>query len=118
MPQREVIEFTSYEFTAEEYPLAVCFSELQLKHIHTLLAKYAQQKVNASSEDFTTAEFYIRAQEYLRGLMSGMSYLLEVHRTYREEFAELVEEQMRRQAEDSGKGFGTSVSTSDSIENR
>lgn len=97
MPALDTTEFTSYNFSSDDYALAYTYTELQLQGIQTQLSKFAQQKINLSVTDFTRNADYLRAQEYNRGLMDGMRYLLELHSSLQEQVKEKLAEQQERQ---------------------
>jgi len=100
MSTTETNSFTSYSFSKEEYPLAVTFSELQLQHIQTQLALYAEQKISISAETYVSPEMFVRNHEYHRGLCDGMRFLLELHQAYRDSRTEEEQKAATNQEED------------------
>lgn len=96
-PPLEVTEFTSYNFTAEDYILAYTYTELQTKGLQTQLSKFAQQKLNLSASEFSSNRDYIRAQEYNRGLMDAVRFLLELHNSVKDEAVQLLKQQVEKQ---------------------
>jgi hypothetical protein len=93
----EVNDFTSYTISEKDYPNACTFSDLQLQHIQNQLSAYAQQKLALSAEDYPHPEVFIRANEYHRGLINGMKFLLELHNTYQQEAVEARKQVERSQ---------------------
>lgn len=100
MSTTETNSFTSYSFSKEEYPLAVTFSELQLQHIQTQLALYAEQKISISAETYSSPEMFVRNHEYHRGLCDGMRFLIELHTAYRDSRTEEEQKVAASQEED------------------
>jgi hypothetical protein len=98
--EKEITEFTSFNFSTEEYAQAYAYTEIQLQGIQTQLCKFAQQKMNLDPNGFPTLEHYARAQEYNRGLMDSMRYLLEIYATQKEQFQETVEAVQKAQEAD------------------
>lgn len=91
--------YTAYSFTEEEYTVAVTFTELQLKHLQTELANYAQVKaLDGIGEN--TVEVYLRAQEFQRGCMSAIMALIATHENALTELKELAEQNFQTQSEE------------------
>jgi hypothetical protein len=92
--------FESYEFTAEEWPVAATFNDLQEKHIKTELAAFAMQKVNIgfSPETGPNAQLkFILESEYLRGACEALQHLLSVSEDERSALAAALQAQADKQ---------------------
>jgi hypothetical protein len=92
MPILEVGQFNSYTFSEEELPLATTFSELQLAHIQSEIAKWAIQKNNLAPAPGISDDFFIRSHEYHRGAMDALIFLVSTH----EQMNELLADMARR----------------------
>lgn len=68
--------YTAWEFTDEEYPMAVCFTDLQKKHLQTEMAAVAAERIMQAVPTSGDVEVYLRAQEYYRGKMEQLAALL------------------------------------------
>lgn len=76
MPKQIDTIYVGWEFSSEEAPHAQTFTDLQKKHIQTKLAEYVQEKTLMGVAEFEDVQVYLRRQEYLRGAMEGLMYLL------------------------------------------
>ena len=97
MAEKEAIDFTSYSFTQEEYIIAATYTEEQLKHLQSTLAKFAVGKISLSAETYENPEMFVRAHEYNRGLMDGIRFLLELHNSLKDEALEYRKQQALKQ---------------------
>lgn len=92
--------FQAWAFTPEEEPLALCFSDLQEKHIRTELSICATEK-NLLAVDPINPTKYLMEQEFIRGKMEILAYLLTVSETTRTDLQKAIEEKVASQASDS-----------------
>jgi len=109
MSRREDNIFDSYEFdNNEEYLLAATYTSLQRQHIQNQLSMYVQQKLHISAEDYSQPEVFIRNQEYHRGLIDAMKFLLELDSSLQAARIEAIKDvEQKQQSEDSRwSGFG------------
>lgn len=100
MATQKETPFQAWEFTPEEWPIAACFNDLQEKHIRTELAVCATEKnLLAVTPDNPTK--YLMEQEFIRGKMEILAYLLTVSETTRTDLQKAIEEKVASQASDS-----------------
>lgn len=90
--------FIAYEFTIEEYPVAVVFTDLQEKHIRTELATATTEKM-ALAYDPTDPTRFVFEHEYLRGRMEILAYLLRLSDDNKEQAQATIEAQIASQQE-------------------
>ena len=69
------MKFELHKFlTAEEEKLSVTLTTLQMHGIHNLIVDCVNEKISMSAE----VEGYLMKQEYLRGQMSALQYMLAI----------------------------------------
>lgn len=78
-------DFTLTEFTKEEFPSAVVFSELQIAHIKNEIATAALEKLQIAFNPLSTSrEQFQMEHEYYRGKIEGLRYLITLHEDNKE----------------------------------
>jgi hypothetical protein len=77
MPIPKETPFEAWEFSVEEWPIAATFTELQTRHIKTELAVCATEKLMLAATPEVPIK-YMLEQEFIRGKMEILSYLLTV----------------------------------------
>lgn len=89
MPMQVASKFSKWEFTEEEAPQAFTFSTLQELNIRTQIAEIVDRKIGEAvdRDDLTgrSIDRYLRAQEYYRGQIEALEYLLTMNDHYKEE---------------------------------
>lgn len=78
--------YKMYEFTEEEEITAFVFNDLQLKHLQTELAQAATKKALLAFDPDKPTEF-AGENEFLRGQMATLSYIIEMHNNTLEKVA-------------------------------
>lgn len=78
MSTRTSTMFDRYDFTDDETPLAVCFSDLQLEHLRTSLALAMEEKMTLAYDPECPAKFAME-HEYLRGYTEALRHLIGTH---------------------------------------
>jgi len=68
--------FCAWEFNEKEEP-ALIFTDIQIMYLHTELAKIAQEKLEAAVDPGKPIEEYLRAQEYMRGQIEILKYIIQ-----------------------------------------
>ena len=92
--------FVAWEFSEEEYPLAVVLNELQYKHLQTELATVAAERAMMAVPVDGTIEVYLRTQEYLRGKAEQLTALLMTSDNTKHALMEELKRQMDAQKND------------------
>lgn len=103
MPKLQETPYTAWEFTDEEYPVAVVLTDMQYKHLQTELAAVAAERVIMAVPVDGNIEVYLRTQEYLRGKMEQLTALLNTSDNTKHALIEKLQEVTQRQAVDSFK---------------
>lgn len=93
--------YQAWEFSEEEWPVAAVFSDLQEKHIRTELAACASEKVMLAVNPEFGQEVYLREQEYIRGKMEVLTYLLIVSEETKNGLQQALAKQTASQKSDS-----------------
>lgn len=75
MPKEAQNIFQMWEFTEEEYPIAVILTDLTYKHIQTELAKKATERAIQPYTPDNPEEFKL-TQEFNRGYIEALGYIL------------------------------------------
>lgn len=100
MPTPKDTPFEAWDFTEDEWPVAAVFTDLQMKHIKTELAVCATEKLLIA----TTPEVpikYMLEQEFIRGKMEILSYLLTVSEEAKSAIQTALEKKVASQQSDS-----------------
>lgn len=92
--------YTAWEFTDEEYPVAVVLTDLQYKHIQTELAAVAASRVIMAVPTDGGIEVYLREQEFMRGKMEQLTALLNTSDDTKHQLMKKLHEATQRQAAD------------------
>lgn len=91
-----------YEFSEEEYPLAVVFSDLQEKMLVTEITVAVQEQATHAVpiEDPNAVQRFVGEHEYTRGKIDALRNLLETSRMAKAELIEKLHRQIETQAEE------------------
>lgn len=84
MSSPKATDFTAFEFTKDEYPLAVTFTELQVQHLQSERAQVAMQELAVEVDPDNHVKSQLEAM-YFRGWRACITYLLQLHDTQRVE---------------------------------
>ena len=71
--------FTTFLHTAEEVSQSVLFTQLQLEYLYNTRTAAATEKVNMAPVPGEKVGVYQLRQEYLRGQIDILSYLIDTH---------------------------------------
>lgn len=71
--------FTTFLHTAEEVQQSVLFTQLQIEYLYNTRTAAATEKVNMAPVPGEEVGIYQLRQEYLRGQMDILSYLIDTH---------------------------------------
>jgi len=99
MPKLKVTPFTSYDFTDEEYLVAVKLTALQEQHIQSLLAAAAQEKIVIQYDD-THPHLASSQEAYLRGQIDILNHILGLSANSELAMAELMRKKEEALLED------------------
>lgn len=86
-------EFQAWEFTEDELPQAVIFTDLQEKHIRTELAYFASKLVNTADNPESLSET-LGTMQFNRGAMTALKHLLAMSINKRDEVIMNLQEQL------------------------
>jgi hypothetical protein len=99
MPTEIKTQFVAYQFTADEAPLAYCFSELQLAHLRTELSAAATERINLPYNPQNEKQ-YIMELEHIRGRMDALAALIATHEDTQQDLVNLIRDKKQSQQQE------------------